>query len=1006
MSKYYLLLVIIFAFALQTRAAKHPGNEPSISLEKTNAAATVYETIMERVRTFHMNVNVDTVVNQTTRYLSMLNNQGDFPDVDYDSDAQTNWPPLAHLDRLKPMVLSYTIPASSYYGNQAVYTAIVNMLTYWYDKHPLSTNWYMQQIACPQRMGVILILLRSGAQQIPSTLETNLVNRIEEEGGRPDQPGSPGTGANKLDIATHWVYRGCLTQNDEVLSFGAEQVYYPLYLTTGEGIQQDYSYHQHGNQFYTGGYGYAYISGISAIALYTVDTPYALSTEKFDLLSKFTRVGYIPVIRGQNFNYNVLGRGLSRPGALNQSGFGTILGTMKQLDPVNETEYENAIRRLQGLEDPSYGLTPSNTHFWRSDYTLHQRPGYTVDIRMASIYTCRNENGNGENVKGYFLTDGAMDIAINGDEYIDIFPVWDWAKIPGVTSPAVSTIPKPAQWQTSGTSTFAGGVSDSIYSVTAYYLNDQEYDINTAAKKSWFAFDDEIVCLGAGINSTATQEINTTVNQCLLEGNVIAKAGNTTETLSQGSHSFNNLSWVLHNGVGYYFPSAANTVISNQSQTGTWQSINSSQSGESVTKDVLKMWFNHGTTPTSGNYSYFIVPNKNTIDEMNNYPANNIQILANTDSVQAVKHNTLNIWGIVFYQAATFTYDNVTVQADKGCIVMLKSVGSSQVTALVADPSRTQSTIKLVATLPSIEGTKELTCSLPTAPDAYAGSTFKYVIDQNTPPYVPVDYQVVYTIADSWVRDGAEANTNYGTTNTLTVKKDNSGYNREAYIKFDLNGITLPLFRDVYLSLDVERANTSISETQWEILQLADDSWAENTITWNNRPTEESLITTIPSAATGTNVLVNLTDIIADEIANGNKTLSIHIRSTERGSDGKTDAFFHSKEATDAQKRPRLLVEIPASSATVLRSILSSDKGMESNGITIYPNPVKKGEIISINIPYESDNYEISVINMTGQTVLKANNKTIDTNLLSVGVYIISIKDVTSKITNLKLLVK
>lgn len=88
---------------------------------------------------------------------------------------------------------------------------------------------------------------------------------------------------------------------------------------------------------------------------------------------------------------------------------------------------------------------------------------------------------------------------------------------PGVTAPQMNKIPMAqSSWQTRGTSTFAGGVSDSIYGASAYSYRDDYADINTKAKKAWFFFDEEVVCLGAGISSTSPEDIFTTVNQSLL----------------------------------------------------------------------------------------------------------------------------------------------------------------------------------------------------------------------------------------------------------------------------------------------------------------------------------------------------------------------------------------------------------------------------------------------------------------------------------------------------------
>lgn len=936
-----------------------------ITLIATNLFAAdnvdYFNLVMNRIQEDQKKVNISTTESNTAHYLSVLNTNGSFPDINYDDRSQTSWNPIGHLDRLKTMVLAYTISNSKYYNDSNLYNMIVKMFNFWYDKHPTSTNWYNQQIACPQQVGILLILMRSGTQQLPTELEDKLLARMASEGGRPDQSGSQGTGANKLDIATHWIYRGCLKRDASILSFGVNQVYYPIYLTTAEGLQYDYSYQQHGNQLYVGGYGHVFVNGISSIAKYMVDTPYALSGEKLEILSLFMRKIYLPIIRGRYFLFNTLGRGVARQGGLNQTGFATVVDRMILLDPTNKTEYENATKRLREKESPNYGINPTNTHFWRSDYTLHQRPGYTFDVRTVSKYVCRNENGNGENLKGYFLADGGTDIAINGDEYVDIFPVWDWTRIPGVTAPVMASIPKPAQWGQKGTSSFAGGVSDGKYGVSTYWLNDNNYSINTTAKKSWFFFDNEVVCLGAGITSTATQAINTTINQSLLKGDVIAKTSDSNiSVLNRGNHSYVNPTWVLHNGIGYVFPKGGNISISNDTQKGSWKAINSSvSSSEILEKDVFKMWFDHGLKPTSKEYAYIVVPNKSTKEEMSAYSSKDIEILANTDSIQAVRHKGLNLLSIVFYKAATFKSNDISIVADKGCAIILKNIGTNEIKVSIADPSKTQKNVTLLTTLPSIEGTKELKCTFSQYPDPYAGSSLEYSINKDTPSYVPVTYQYVYASEDAWVRDGSFANTNYGTTNTLTIKKDGDGYNREAYIKFNLQNIDLNKYGNIYLALYVSNANSSIQDTKWSIGYVSNDNWTQNTLTWNNAPTTDNVITEVSTVPEGSNIMVDITQTVLNEIKNGNKELSLHISSINRGADGKTDAQFYSTNNSNRLKIPQLmLAEKQHNDESQSLELVASDDAWVRDGSFANTN---YGKTNTLTIKKDGDGYNREV---------------------------------------------
>ena len=65
-----------------------------------------------------------------------------------------------------------------------------------------------------------------------------------------------------------------------------------------------------------------------------------------------------------------------------------------------------------------------------------------------------------------------------------------------------------------------GGVSDSIYGATAYAYMDTNPEVNTGAKKSWYFFDNEVVCLGAGIQSTSTYPVHHS-QPVLLEGGIL-----------------------------------------------------------------------------------------------------------------------------------------------------------------------------------------------------------------------------------------------------------------------------------------------------------------------------------------------------------------------------------------------------------------------------------------------------------------------------------------------------
>ena len=910
-----------------------------------------YDLVLSRIQDqLESGINLSKIEADIANYLLSYNANGSFSDVDYAAIDRTNWPPMEHNYRLYDFAFAYTMPGSTHYQDEAMYSKIVAGLEYWYTRNPHCSNWWYNQVGEPQYLGRILIQMRKGKQQIPAALESKTLERMRTDGGNPASQ----TGANKTDIALHWMYRACLTKDATLLSTALTQAYQPLQiLNSGEGIRIDYSYLQHGNQFYIIGYGDELIKGITMFSDFFTGTAYALTDPvKVNIFDKLVRENFYKVIRGRFAHFNVLGRGMSREGATSKGGTSRFARSMQQLvlsDTEKVTEYDNIIKRLTETEAADYGVKPNNTTYFVGDYAIHTRPGYSFGVRTVSTRTIRSEYGNGENLKTYFLSDGSTSIAVNGNEYEKIFPVWDWAKIPGTTAPAFSTIPLAASdMSTPGTSTFTGGVSDSLYSANTYTYIDtysgkdknglQLPAINVSAKKSWFFFDQEVVCLGAGINSTNDLEIHTTVNQCLLNGDIITVNNTLTPSppLGKGTHSFDTetVKAVVHNSIAYIFPEKTNIDLLAQEQSGSWYDINTTQKTDVVKHDVFTLSINHGIKPQGDTYAYIVVPNKQPANIVS-YATNDlpkIEILANTDSVQVVRHTGLNICQMIFFKAASFTHGDISVQAEQACALLFKNLGTSEVLLHVADPGQTRRMIKLGVNIPSVSSeTKQVSCDF-TATGNYAGQTRVYTINASLLAYTPVEIQEESPVLeeyssvateDAWVWDSsANRGTNYGSAKYLTVKKDNAGYERSAYFKFSIADLEHVIDNPDYdnrviVSLCLLRTNNTARNSSW-ILHPVDDSWSESTITYNNAPQPTGTVVgetsgkQINPTVIGYNsdniVEIDITNYAISEYEKGNKTISLFLTNPVREASGGHDVDFASKENEETKAHPKLII--------------------------------------------------------------------------------------------------
>ncbi|WP_430972034.1 polysaccharide lyase family 8 super-sandwich domain-containing protein [Sunxiuqinia rutila] len=665
--------------------------------------------------------------NNITGYLNTIQTDGSWNDINYSDTSSSIWRPYDHLARVLNLSKGYTLSTSSYYRNAPLYTAIINALEYWNTNDFQSSNWWWNQIANPKIIGEILLLLKIGQTAIPADLETNLISQMNR--GNPEAL----TGANKLDVAIHFLYRACIVQDETLLQYALNQAFEPIQLTTEEGIQYDYSYQQHGSQLMIASYGSVFLDGEFKIASYVRETAYSLPDHQLEILSTYYKDTYLKAIRGAYMDFSADGRGISGKNALLKNKEHARLETAKLIAPAYNSEWDAAIARTTGSVSSKYMIMPNHKHFYSSDYTRHQRSGYNLNIRTVSSRTKRTESGNDQNLKGKFLPDGATTIQRRGGEYYNIMPIWEWDKIPGTTSGDFTQIPAiTVLWGEPGSTEFVGGVNDSLYGATTY---DMSY-YNTKAKKSWFFFDKEVVCLGAGVNSTLSENITTTINQCWLIGavTVSSTSGGTNVLPASSLMQYTAPRWVQHDSIGYFFPQGGDLKVSNLTQSGNWYDINRSQPNEVVSGDVFKMWLDHGAQPSSDTYFYIVVPGLSNTAEMEAYDLNAITIVENTSSTQAVLNSTLDMMQIVFHDAGTVVSGPISVTVNKPCVMLLKNVSSTRVDVSIADPAQQQSNITAYFELPAIEGVKQLDFTMPVVP--HAGATVNKIVDAETPDKV------------------------------------------------------------------------------------------------------------------------------------------------------------------------------------------------------------------------------------------------------------------------------
>jgi chondroitin AC lyase len=350
-------------------------------------------------------------------------------------------------------------------------------------------------------------------------------------------------------------------------------------------------------------------------------------------------------------------------------------------------ELEKIVQIRKGVAKPDLSF---NRFYWDSEYLSHQRPSFFTSARM---FSSRNNNMeipyNSEGLMNHHYADGSNFISRTGKEYLDISPVFDWQKIPGTTIVQKPSLPAETEIQKEGLTDFVGAVTDGIYGAASFDFRSPHDPLK--AKKSWFFFDKEIVCLGAGISAGTDLPVVTTLNQCLLHGRVVAMSGNSKSVLQHGEWQLDKVNWIFHDSIGYLFPDPVTVNLSNQAATGSWYKINhqANSSKEEITKDVFKLWLDHGKRPDSSSYQYIVVPAVGE-EEMNSTSGNRgIVILSNSTEIQAVKHLDLSLCQIVFYKSGRINISpSVQIESESPGIVMIKTEGETVKKLSVSDPTR------------------------------------------------------------------------------------------------------------------------------------------------------------------------------------------------------------------------------------------------------------------------------------------------------------------------------
>ena len=662
-----------------------------------------FQIVKQRVIKELMKTPIDDSIVQSI--LDRMQEDGSFKNIDYaDLSRTAGFPHRRHTSDLVYLAKAYKNKKSSYHKSKELKKRINTSLNYWVDHDFFGDNWHNNQISTPTNLVHLMLVF---GEDIPKDLVDKaqpIIGRahMEASGARPSGDRIVIAGI----LAKNLLFIGDREHFDEIIELIEGEV---KFSTGSRGMQHDFSFHHRVDRVNnTTSYGYGkYANVFGEWSYYVANTKYAFSVEKINHLVDYYLDGICKqLVYGVYIDISVKNRSITHKTTFKPQGTIEIERLLFSTD-YRKDELEEIIRLRKGEAQPSLSFSK---FFWQTEHFVFQRPNFYTTVRMHST---RNRNMevpyNGPGKTTHHRADGTNYLQLKGDEYHNIWPVYDWQKVSGTTIVQKPELYGPTEIQKDGLTDFVGAVTDGLYGAVAYDFR-SPHDF-VSAKKSWFFFDDEYVCIGTDIKSSKRLPVNTTINQVLMRSDVAGKInGQIIPKLGNSSRKLSAVKWIHQDKVGYIFPDTTTIFLSNQAEEGRWSDITDQKniSEEIVSKDVFTLGFDHGERPSDASYQYIVVPAVSE-QEVNETSENNrsIEILSSSSRVHAVKNTKLNICQLAFYQAGEVEIsEGASIKMDSQGMVMLKMDDNRINELSVADPSRKLS--RALVTVPGIyekEGT-------------------------------------------------------------------------------------------------------------------------------------------------------------------------------------------------------------------------------------------------------------------------------------------------------------
>lgn len=600
---------------------------------------------------------------------------GAWSDIDYASTIGSGWDTNEHPARASRLGMYYRKheESLSVAEKSEIERALHSVWGYWFRVKPrCTTNWFPNVFACPRGLTHSFLLM----QEIMTPEECELAEKIVF-----NKTTIQKTGANLITSADIILSRSLFKGDAELARLSIDAILSTVVISSQneDGIQPDYSYQLHGPQQQFGNYGIASLrSGYSVYCNLLRGTSFAFSDEQIEMLTNYLCDGYKWIMWRGYMDINSSGRHYSE-GRLKRQGDVIVELAAKVARACNDEQKV----RIQTMIDKSRGEVEECGHksFYCSDGVYHHSTGWASSLKMNSFRVVGGEQGD-NNLKGYYVGDGAFYTYVDGDEYENVTPLWDWHKVPGITCYEKST---PVKSIGSGRlprnqSAFVGDCTDGRSGIATMVLNrDSIY-----ANKTWVVTDDFVLCMGNDVGDiTGEAQLTTSIEQRFSRGDLLYLDGEKWRKI-KGERVSSQSDTRFYNGKsGYIVLDNTEAVASVEHREGDWAEIDRANVSKVVKGDVMSLFVRHREQP--GSYEYMILPNR-TKEEIANFDTTKVKVLSNSNKLQLVEYG--GVYYATVFERGVYEFSDVKFRALTAGIYMFRKLSSGEWSVVAHDPEQ------------------------------------------------------------------------------------------------------------------------------------------------------------------------------------------------------------------------------------------------------------------------------------------------------------------------------